>query len=106
MQAMELEDQLRHSLKNYDVDVLKGRDYVQVRPHDVNKGVFVTQVLELLHRTCNARIDFVMCVGDDTTDEAMWGRRALVKRRFKAAAQYKENYPHVTAVELVRAFHG
>ena len=71
MQAMELEDQLRHSLKNYDVDVLKGRDYVQVRPHNVNNGVFVTQVLELLRRTCNAAIDFVMCVGDDTTDEAM-----------------------------------
>lgn len=52
---MELEDQLRHSLKNYDVDVLKGRDYVQVRPHNVNKGVFVTQVLELLRRTCQCR---------------------------------------------------
>lgn len=71
MQALELEDQLQAALETFDVEVLKGRDYVQVRPHNVNKGVFVTQVLELLRRTCNAAIDFVMCVGDDTTDEAM-----------------------------------
>ena len=71
MQAMELEDQLRTSLEGYHVDVLKGRDYVQVRPQNVSKGVFITQVLELLRRTYSITLDFVMCVGDDTTDEAM-----------------------------------
>ena len=51
--------------------MIKGRDYVQVRPQNVNKGVFITQVLELLRRTYAITLDFVMCVGDDTTDEAM-----------------------------------
>lgn len=39
MQAMELEDQLQSALEMFDVEVLKGRDYVQVRPRNVNKGV-------------------------------------------------------------------
>lgn len=71
MQAMELEDQLKSSLEACDVEVLKGRDYVQVRPNNVNKGVFVTQVLETLRRNYNVEIDLVLCFGDDTTDEAM-----------------------------------
>lgn len=29
-----------------------------------------------------------------------------VRRRFEAAAQYKESYPRVTTVGVVRAFHG
>lgn len=71
MQALELEDQLQAALETFDVEVLKGRDYVQVRPHDVNKGVFVTEVLRLLRRAGND-VDLVIAMGDDTTDESMF----------------------------------
>ena len=72
MQAMELEDQLQSALEMFDVEVLKGRDYVQVRPRNVNKGVFVREVLELLNHSSESPVDLVLCMGDDTTDEAMF----------------------------------
>ena len=81
MQAMELEDDLKSTLEAFDVEVLKGRDYVQVRSNAVNKGVLVTQVLETLRRNYNAEVDLVICFGDDTTDEAMWKRGNSVRRR-------------------------
>lgn len=42
-----------------------------MRPRNVNKGVFVTQVLEALKRNNNIEIELVVCIGDDTTDESM-----------------------------------
>ena len=90
MQAMELEDDLKSTLEALDVEVLKGRDYVQVRSNAVNKGVLVTQVLETLRRNYNAEVDLVICFGDDTTDEAMWKRGNSVICRFEAATQYVE----------------
>ena len=83
MQAMELEDQLQAALEMFDVEVLKGRDYVQVRPKNVNKGVFVREVLGLLNHSSETAIDFVLCMGDDTTDESM----------FEAAQEYVKEDP-------------
>ena len=83
MQAIELEDQLQSALEMFDVEVLKGRDYVQVRPRNVNKGVFVREVLELLNHSSESAVDFVLCMGDDTTDEAM----------FEAAQEYVKEDP-------------
>ena len=90
MQAMELEDNLNSTLEAFDVEVLKGRDYVQVRSSAVSKGVLVTQVLETLRHSYNAEVDLVICLGDDTTDEAMWKRGNAVRRRFEAATEYVE----------------
>lgn len=44
---------------------------MQVRPCNVNKGVFVTQVLEAVKRMNNVEVELVICIGDDTTDESM-----------------------------------
>ena len=71
-QAIELEDQLHTSLDTFNVEIIKGRDYVQVRPSNVSKGGFVTEALRLLRRTIGCDIDFVMCLGDDQTDESMF----------------------------------
>ena len=87
MQAMELEDDLKSTLEAFDVEVLKGRDYVQVRSNAVNKGVLVTQVLETLRRSYNAEVDLVICLGDDTTDEAMWKRGNRVRCRLEAGVK-------------------
>ena len=91
MQAMELEDDLKSTLEAFDVEVLKGRDYVQVRSNAVNKGVLVTQVLETLRRSYNAEVDLVICLGDDTTDEAMWkrGNRDGVYRRRRNSLRFR-----------------
>lgn len=72
MQAREIEDELTDLLHSFDVEIIKGRDYVQVRSKNVNKGVFVTQVLEAVKRKNNTEIELVICIGDDTTDESMY----------------------------------
>ena len=72
MQAREIEDELTDLLHSFDVEIIKGRDYVQVRSKNVNKGVFVTQVLEAVKRKSNIEIELVVCIGDDTTDESMY----------------------------------
>ena len=71
IQAIQLEDELNSSLERFDVEITKGRDYVQVRPNNVNKGAFVSQVLAILQNHYHADIEFVLCMGDDTTDESM-----------------------------------
>ena len=49
------------------------------------------EVLELLNHSSDSDIDFVLCMGDDTTDEAM----------FEAAQEYvKEDPRHREAVPL------
>ena len=74
------------------MEIIKGRDYVQVRPSNVSKGVFVTEALRLLRRTVGSDIDFVMCLGDDQTDESM----------FEAVEEYvNEAHMHREAVSLV-----
>ncbi|KAK8795543.1 hypothetical protein WA158_000200 [Blastocystis sp. Blastoise] len=45
MQAQDLEDNLTESLEGFPVEVLKGGDYVEVRPKGINKGAFVKHVL-------------------------------------------------------------
>lgn len=67
MQARELTDHLEDLLENHEVDVIPGQCRVEVRPKSINKGVAV----ELLLRTIEQKkpLDFVLCVGDDRSDE-------------------------------------
>ena len=89
---MELEDQLHASLDALDVEIFKGRDYVQVRPPNVNKGIFVKEVLHALEQKFQCEVDLVICLGDDRTDESM----------FEAAQNYvNENPQKRTAVRFL-----
>lgn len=76
MQARELTDHLEDLLENHEVDVIPGQCRVEVRPKSINKGVAV----ELLLRTIEQKkpVDFVLCVGDDRSDEDMF---ALIRDR-------------------------
>jgi trehalose 6-phosphate synthase/phosphatase len=69
MQARELTDHLEDLLENHEVDVIPGQCRVEVRPKSINKGVAV----ELLLRTIEQKkpLDFVLCVGDDRSDEVI-----------------------------------
>jgi len=76
MQARELTDHLEDLLENHEVDVIPGQCRVEVRPKSINKGVAV----ELLLRSIEQKkpVDFVLCVGDDRSDEDMF---ALIRDR-------------------------
>lgn len=55
------------SLKPWDVEIMLGKANVEVRPRFLNKGVMVADLVkEVFHEE---ERKFVLCAGDDTTDE-------------------------------------
>jgi trehalose 6-phosphate synthase/phosphatase len=64
-QAKELVLQLE-SLK-LPIDVLRGKKTIEVRPRGINKGTVVKALLNQYRSS-----DFILCVGDDRTDEDMF----------------------------------
>lgn len=99
LQSRELEDHLSNVLRSYQVDVLHGgvdvgggyTGYVEVRPKGVNKGVLSTVVLQKLEKYSNARIDFMMAIGDDHCDEPMLSVVRQIGRRVKEARRLRDN---------------
>lgn len=59
-------------LFGYPVKVVNGKGYVEVKRSDVDKGTAVAQMLEDLKRTCSQPVEFVLCIGDDRSDEDMF----------------------------------
>ena len=72
-QASELVDHLGNVMKNYDVLVIKGKGYVEVRPNGVDKGSVARRILNRHNSNTTAPLDFVLVLGDDVADEAMFG---------------------------------
>lgn len=76
--SRECQKELESSVaKRWDVDVMTGKANLEVRPTFINKG----EICKRLVTTYNAdsensgRVEFVLCSGDDFTDEDMF--RAL-----------------------------
>ncbi|KDO32796.1 hypothetical protein SPRG_02494 [Saprolegnia parasitica CBS 223.65] len=72
LQAKELHDQLQQVLETYQVEVLTGTDYLEVRPEGVDKGVMVDRILSTLESQQASPVDFCLCIGDDQSDEFMF----------------------------------
>jgi len=70
-QAKELSSHLKELLFGYDVDVIDGKGYVEVKLRGVNKGVAVTKMLTKVAQSFG-EVDFVLCIGDDRSDEDMF----------------------------------
>jgi trehalose 6-phosphate synthase/phosphatase len=69
MRAGELMNTLRHAVADLGLSLLAGNKVVEIKNIEVNKGKTA------LHYTANGKYDFVLAIGDDTTDEDMF--RAL-----------------------------
>ncbi|OQR93058.1 alpha,alpha-trehalose-phosphate synthase UDP-forming [Achlya hypogyna] len=68
MQAAELYDQLTELLKKEKTAVVRGKGFVEVHRFGVNKAVASTMLLNY----CKEKVampDFVLCIGDDESDE-------------------------------------
>ncbi|CAH0476623.1 unnamed protein product [Peronospora belbahrii] len=72
LQAKELHDQLLQVLEHFHVEVVTGTDYLEVRPEGVDKGVIVDRVMSTIESTSGQYVDFILCVGDDLSDEFMF----------------------------------
>ncbi|TKA30395.1 hypothetical protein B0A50_02622 [Salinomyces thailandicus] len=58
--------------KNYDVEVMPGKANLEVRPRFVNKGEIAKKLVENYGEGYGVAPDFVLCLGDDFTDEDMF----------------------------------
>lgn len=70
-QAKELLDHLESVLANEPVVVKKGQYIVEVKPQGISKGLAAEKILSTL-ASCGKAPDFVMCIGDDRSDEDMF----------------------------------
>ncbi|KAK9090475.1 hypothetical protein Sjap_023652 [Stephania japonica] len=70
-QAKELLDHLENVLANDPVVVKRGQQIVEVKPQGLSKGMAVQKLLSTVADNGKAP-DFVMCIGDDRSDEDMF----------------------------------
>ncbi|CAH9146433.1 unnamed protein product [Cuscuta epithymum] len=70
-QAKELLDHLESVLANEPVTVKSGQNTVEVKPQGVSKGLVAKRILSLMQERAMAP-DFVLCIGDDQSDEDMF----------------------------------
>lgn len=70
-QAKELSSHLKELLFGFDVEVSEGKGYVEVKLRGINKGVAVQKVLSKV-AAAFGDVDFVLCIGDDRSDEDMF----------------------------------
>ncbi|XP_061371403.1 probable alpha,alpha-trehalose-phosphate synthase [UDP-forming] 9 isoform X2 [Gastrolobium bilobum] len=70
-QAKELLDHLESVLANEPAVVKRGQHIVEVKPQGVSKGLVAEKVLSTMVNGGNPP-DFVMCIGDDRSDEDMF----------------------------------
>ncbi|XP_051121955.1 probable alpha,alpha-trehalose-phosphate synthase [UDP-forming] 10 [Andrographis paniculata] len=72
-QAKELLDHLEDVLSNEPAVVRRGQHIVEAKPQGVTKGLVVEKVLASLANDDGGKApDFVLCVGDDRSDEDMF----------------------------------
>ncbi|KAJ0981253.1 hypothetical protein J5N97_009508 [Dioscorea zingiberensis] len=70
-QAKELLDHLESVLANEPVSVKSGTNNVEVKPQGVSKGLVAQRLLSIM-RQRGLSPDFVLCIGDDRSDEDMF----------------------------------
>lgn len=77
-QAKECRKHLEETVaKRWDVEVMAGKANLEVRPTFVNKGCIAKRLVEEYGMGPGQAPDFILCLGDDFTDEDMF--RALLK---------------------------
>lgn len=70
-QAKEMLDHLESVLANEPVAVKRGQFIVEVKPQGVSKGLVAEKIYTLMAES-GRQADFVLCVGDDRSDEDMF----------------------------------
>ncbi|KAF8391202.1 hypothetical protein HHK36_023504 [Tetracentron sinense] len=70
-QAKEILDHLESVLANEPVAVKSGQFIVEVKPQEVSKGLVAEKIFTSMAEN-EKRADFVLCIGDDRSDEDMF----------------------------------
>lgn len=104
----------------YDVEVMSGKANLEVRPKFVNKGEIVNRlinysdVVKLIPKTEEEKSDFVLCLGDDTTDEDMfrsmneieskWRKQGVELDEFNGYGMYPVTVGPFNKVTVAKAY--
>jgi trehalose 6-phosphate synthase/phosphatase len=81
LQAAELKEHLEKTFERWPLNIIQGKDYIEVRPEGVGKGKVVAHILDKMKAEGNPA-DFVMCIGDDVADELMFEEvNSLVRKQ-------------------------
>lgn len=73
MQSSHLVLELEHVLAKFDVRFVTLKGIVEIVPRRLNKGLIVKKVLrEVASRNGGDGVDFILCMGDDISDEKMF----------------------------------
>lgn len=72
MQASHLVLELENELRAFDVRFVTLKGVVEIVPRKLNKGLFVKKVLRDVAQQSNEGVDFILCMGDDISDEKMF----------------------------------
>ncbi|KAJ0971468.1 hypothetical protein J5N97_019427 [Dioscorea zingiberensis] len=84
-QAKEMLDHLESVLANEPVAVKRGQFIVEVKPQGVSKGIISEKILSSMCEN-GRQADFVLCVGDDRSDEDMFeGINGIVNKDMVAS---------------------
>ncbi|KAI5019478.1 hypothetical protein ZWY2020_044366 [Hordeum vulgare] len=79
-QAKEMLDHLESVLANEAVSVKSGQFIVEVKPQGVSKGLVAEKILASMKEK-GQQADFVLCIGDDRSDEDMFENIADAMKR-------------------------
>ncbi|KAG6970679.1 hypothetical protein JG687_00002481 [Phytophthora cactorum] len=71
LQAAELKEHLEGVFEGWPLNIIQGKDYIEVRPEGVGKGKLIGHLLNKMRVDGNPA-DFVLCIGDDVADELMF----------------------------------
>ncbi|CCD22520.1 trehalose-phosphatase TPS2 NDAI_0A03630 [Naumovozyma dairenensis CBS 421] len=102
--ATELKKELLKYTDDYDLEVMEGKANVEVRPRFVNKGEIVKRLIWHEHGEPQDMVkgidqnisldkmpDFVLCLGDDFTDEDMFKQLNCIEKTWEEKYPEKHN---------------
>jgi trehalose 6-phosphate synthase/phosphatase len=112
LQANELRHHLAEVLKSFPVQIILGKEHVEVRPEGVDKGEFVSKVLEWAENNKadagtnqtlgqnspanfgDGMVDFVLCIGDEPDDEPMFEK---IYAKYEEHGLLPREGPHISS---------
>jgi trehalose 6-phosphate synthase/phosphatase len=82
-QSQELEEHLSDILSNHPLEVTRGSGYLEIRPAGLSKGLFLQHMLAVLSSR-GIQIDFLLTMGNDSSDEEMFEVTNLTQATMKS----------------------
>ena len=81
-----LSSELHSLIYEYNLKIVNGKGFIEVMAYGINKGYFLSYILK--RQIKKGRIpDFIMCVGDDNSDEKMFDFLAKKEKNIKKYAK-------------------